>query len=52
MIMDFSVFSGVVSTPETAALVADYIQSGSDFRAAVMVVLGLMVGLMLAHSLR
>lgn len=50
--MDISVFSGVISTPETAALVTDYIQSGSDFRAAVMVALGLMVGLLLAHSLR
>lgn len=50
--MDISVFSGVISTPETAALVTDYIQSGSDFRAAVMVALGLMVGLLLAHTFR
>lgn len=50
--MGVSVSLGAISTPETAELVADYMQSGSDFRAAVMVALGLMVGLLLAHTLR
>lgn len=50
--MVVSALLGVISTSETAALVMDYIQSGSDFRAAVMVALGLMVGLLLAHALR
>ena len=43
---------GVISTPETAAMLADYMQSSADFRAAVVLVMGLIAGLLLAYSLR
>ena len=50
--MDFSAILGVISTPETAAMLADYMQSSVDFRAAVVLAMGLIVGLLLAYSLR
>lgn len=43
---------GVISTPETAELVADYMLSSADFRAVVVLAMGLIAGLLLAYSLR
>lgn len=43
---------GVISTPETAAMLADYIQSSADFRAAAVLAMGLIAGLLLAYALR
>lgn len=50
--MVVSVLLGVISTPETAAMLADYMQSSADFRAAVVLAMGLIAGLLLAYGLR
>lgn len=50
--MGVSALLGVISTPETAAMLADYMQSSVDFRAAVVLAMGLIAGLLLAYGLR
>lgn len=51
-IMGVSVLLGAISTPETAAMLADYMQSSTDFRAAVVLAMGLILGLLLPYALR
>lgn len=51
-IMGVSALLGVISTPETAAMLADYMQSSADFRAAAVLAMGLIAGLLLAYALR